>query len=196
MRWLVLAAIAGCSGKSRAPAPAAVPMDAPAARPLGPVASDQPAPVRDDPRRPQPSNHPAHPIDVILRSTPNGAEAAVDGLPLGPTPAYWSGMADGHEHEFTFVLPGHAVARYRFVPITSGVIHARLERIPSDEIDAGVAVSDPTPGIPKLPATAPTTVIAPAPLVPDAPPVIAPAVPDAGELTGYPGAPSGSGPQP
>ena len=194
MRWLVLAAIAGCSGKSRAPAPSAVPMDAAAARPLDPVPSDQPTPVRDDPRRPQPSTHPAHPIDVILRSTPNGADAAVDGLPLGPTPAYWSGMADGHEHEFTFVLPGHAVARYRFVPITSGVIHARLERIPSDEIDAGVPVADPTPGIPKLPAAPPTTVIAPAPLVvPDA---TQPAAHDAGgELTGYPGA-SGNGPQP
>ncbi|MEP6862873.1 MAG: hypothetical protein ABJE66_19760 [Deltaproteobacteria bacterium] len=196
MRWLVLAAIAGCSGKSRAPAPAAVPMDAPAARALGPVTSDQPTPVRDDPRRPQPSNHPAHPIDVILRSSPNGAEAAVDGLPLGPTPAYWSGMADGHEHEFTFVLPGHAVARYRFVPITSGVIHARLERIPSDEIDAGVASSDPTPGIPRLPPVPPTTVVTPAPLVPAPTTVITPTLPDAGgENVANPGA-SGSGPQP
>jgi len=115
---------------------------------------------------------PSHPIDVILRSTPNGAEAAVDGIPLGPTPAYWNGTADGHEHEFTFVLPGHAVARYRFVPITSGVIHARLERIPSDEIDAGVSASDP-PGIPTLPPVPPVRVDAPAP-VPPPPTVLGP----------------------
>jgi hypothetical protein len=194
MRWLVIAAIAGCSGKSRAPAPAVVPMDAPAARPLGPVTADVPAPLRDDPRRPQPNNRPSHPIDVILRSTPNGAEAAVDGLPLGPTPAYWNGTADGHEHEFTFVLPGHAVARYRFVPITSGVIHARLERIPSDEIDAGAPAADPPPGIPTMAPASPTTVVAPAP-IPPAP--IAPSPPTVLDDAPAPTAPtSGSGPQP
>ncbi|HET9993210.1 MAG TPA: hypothetical protein VFQ65_31960, partial [Kofleriaceae bacterium] len=158
-----------------------------AARPLGPVPSDQPAPPHDD-RRSQPSNRPSHPIDVILRSTPTGAEAAVDGIPLGPTPAYWNGTADGHEHEFTFVLPGHAVARYRFVPITSGVIHARLERIPSDEIDAGTPVADPTPGIPKLAPAPPVRVDAPAPIAPP-PTVIAPSV-DANEPS------PGPGPQP
>ena len=122
-----------------APPPTPVPMDAPAARPLGPVpdrSSCRRAHRRSAPRR-TPRNRPGHPIDVILRSTPQRAEAAVDGVPLGPTPAYWNGIADGHEHEFTFVLPGHAVARYRFVPITSGVIHARLEPISDDQADAG-----------------------------------------------------------
>jgi hypothetical protein len=164
MRWLVVAAVAGCSGSASAPPPKPVPMDA-APRPLGPIPLDQTVGVRtDDQRRPPPANRPGRPIDVILRSTPQLAQAAVDGVPLGPTPAYWSGMADGHEHEFTFVLPGHAVARYRFVPITSGVIHARLDPIGDDQTDAGVA--DPPPGIPELaPVAPPATVI-----TPDAPP--------------------------
>jgi hypothetical protein len=86
---------------------------------------------------PSNGNRQARAIDVVLRSTPTGAQAAVDGLVIGPTPAYWNGTADGREHEFTFVLSGHAIARYRFVPITSGTIHARLVPI-SDDVDAGV----------------------------------------------------------
>src|SRR5665647_1116570 len=73
----------------------------------------------------RPRNRAGHPVDVMLRSTPNGAMAAVDGVQVGPTPSYWFGEADGREHEFTFVRPGYAVARYRFVPIQSGLIHAR-----------------------------------------------------------------------
>ncbi len=170
MRWFVVAAIAGCSGGSTAPAPKPVPQDAPF-RALGPTPSEAPLPrpSNEDFRRPAPSNRPGRPIDVILRSTPPAAEASVDGVPLGTTPAYWSGMADGREHEFVFVLPSHAVARYRFVPITSGVIHARLEPI-SDDVDAGVPMEP--PGIPVL-----------APVVPvDAPEVVVP--PDAGDPTG------------
>jgi hypothetical protein len=79
----------------------------------------------------------SRPIDIVLRSSPAGATAAVDGVPIGPTPTYWSGDANGREHEFTFVLPGYAFARYRFVPITSGVVHARLEVL-TDDTDAGV----------------------------------------------------------
>ena len=156
-------------------------MDAPA-RPLGPVPVDQTVGVRtnDDPRRPPPSNRVGHPIDVILRSSPQLAQAAVDGVPLGPTPAYWNGMADGREHEFTFVLPGHAVARYRFVPITSGVIHARLDPISDDQSDAGVT-SD-TPGIPELAPVAPSIVVAPAPIAP--PPTVI--TPDAASPTENP----------
>lgn len=153
MRWLVVVAIAGCSGRASAPPPKPVPMDA-AVRPLGPIPVDQTVGVRtDDSPRPPTSNRPGHPIDVILRSTPQLAQAAVDGVPIGPTPAYWSGMADGHEHEFTFVLPGHAVARYRFVPITSGVIHARLEPISDDQTSTGIVGSP--PGIPALAPVAP-----------------------------------------
>ena len=94
------------------------------------------------------------PIDVVLRSTPAGASAAVDGIVIGTTPAYWNGNADGREHEFTFVLAGHAIARYRFVPITSGTIHARLERV-SDDVNAGVPPPEVVPVLPR-PETAPS----------------------------------------
>lgn len=83
-------------------------------------------------------NRPGRPIDVTLRSTPPGARVSVDGQPLGNTPAFWNGMADGREHEFLFTLPKHAIARYRFVPVASGVIHARLDPILED-VDAGVS---------------------------------------------------------
>jgi hypothetical protein len=79
----------------------------------------------------------SRPIDIVLRSSPPGATAAVDGVPIGSTPTYWSGEANGREHEFTFVLPGYAFARYRFVPITSGIVHARLDVL-TDDVDAGV----------------------------------------------------------
>jgi len=83
--------------------------------------------------------HTGKAIDIMLKSTPPGAMAAVDGVQMGPTPTYWpAGEADGREHEFTFVLRGFAVARYRFVPISSGVVHARLEAIVEDRPDAGV----------------------------------------------------------
>ena len=95
-------------------------------------------------------------IDVMLRSTPTGAQAAVDGLVIGPTPAYWNGSVDGREHEFTFVLSGHAIARYRFVPISSGTIHARLVPI-SDDVDAGVPPPEVVPPVmrPDVPRLAP-----------------------------------------
>ncbi len=74
-------------------------------------------------------SRPGRPIDVTLRSTPPGAQVAVDGTVIGNTPSFWSGMADGHEHEFVFTMRGHAIARYRFVPVASGVIHGRLDPI-------------------------------------------------------------------
>ncbi|HEY3803392.1 MAG TPA: hypothetical protein VGL61_12325 [Kofleriaceae bacterium] len=108
-------------------------------------------------------------IDVTLRSTPPGAQAAVDGIVIGPTPAFWNGVADGHEHEFTFVLPRHAIARYRFVPITSGVIHARLIPV-SEDVDAGV----------------PPPEVVPPSMVPMAPPPDPPLLaPDAGTPNPY-----------
>jgi hypothetical protein len=139
----------GGASEMRAPAP--VP-DTP-----GEPSSDsraEPSPPRSRPAAP----HAAHPIEIVLRSSPPGATAAVDGVPSGPTPTYWAGDADGREHEFTFVLSGYASARYRFVPITSGVVHARLEAV-TDEADAGVA--DPAhsvdAGAPALPAGSPRT---------------------------------------
>jgi hypothetical protein len=105
-------------------------------------------------------------IDVTLRSSPPGARVAVDGTAVGITPSFWSGYADGREHEFVFTLPGHAIARYRFVPVSSGVIHARLEPI-IEERDVGMR---PPPEV--VPSPSPSAVVPPAP-----PPTIVPAQP-------------------
>lgn len=77
----------------------------------------------------RPRNRNARIIGIMLRSSPPGAIAAVDGQPIGPTPTYWEGEFTGSEREFTFALAKHAVARYRFIPTTSGVVHGRLEPI-------------------------------------------------------------------
>ena len=145
--------------------------------------------------QPQPATvqpvHPGHPIDVTLRSTPPGAQVMVDGALVGNSPTFWSGTADGSPHEFTFVLPGHAVARYRFVPVTSGVIHARLEPV-TDEPDAGVDEAEEPTGAPVPGAGAVLVNPPPAPVAkPDAPAIAPPPTvvsPDA--------APTGMGPQP
>jgi hypothetical protein len=101
---------------------------------------------------PQPlPNRQGRPIDVTLRSTPPGAQVAVDGTVIGNTPAYWSGMADGREHEFVFTARGHAIARYRFVPVASGVIHGRLDPI-HEETDAGMPAPPPEVMAPRPPA--------------------------------------------
>jgi hypothetical protein len=138
---------------------------------------------------PTPNPRAAHPIAITLRSSPPGATAAVDGTAVGTTPAYWAGDADGREHEFTFDLRGYALARYRFVPITSGVIHARLDPI-AEETDAGVAAEQ------ALPKTGSVLVAPPpAPVTPDAyvaPP--APVVPP--DAAAEPGPPPPLGPQP
>lgn len=172
---LTLVVVAACGGgNDHGPPKPVVPQDAPAPR----VAPDpQPVHTDPDPHRPPVGHREGKPIDIILRSSPQAANAAVDGVPLGTTPTYWSGTADGREHEFTFVLPGHAVARYRFVPITSGVVHARLEPISEETPDAGVAPAPLAPGPapvtqadpipPGIPAITPDA--APAMVVPDAP---------------------------
>ena len=138
-----LALVAGCSeSKKQEPIP-------PAEQPIVIVPVDAavgPAPIVTDPSmsvgEPLISAHPqpgraGKPIDVTLRSSPPGAFVAVDGVNLGTTPAHWNGVADGREHQFVFTLRGHAIAQYRFVPVTSGVIHPRLLPIAEDP-DAGV----------------------------------------------------------
>jgi hypothetical protein len=65
-------------------------------------------------------------IELILRSTPAGAVAAVDGVVVGPTPTFWRGDMTGKACEFTFVLTDYAMARYRFVPTSDGIVHATL----------------------------------------------------------------------
>ncbi|HUQ04511.1 MAG TPA: hypothetical protein VM261_18550 [Kofleriaceae bacterium] len=84
------------------------------------------------------------PGQLLLRSTPIGATAAVDGVRLGPTPVLWEGPLDGQTHEFTFVMAGHALARYRFVPVTSGIVHGTLVKL-TDDSDAGVPEIPPPP---------------------------------------------------
>ena len=105
-------------------------------------------------------------IQLLLRSTPNGALAAVDGQQLGPTPVLWDGEADGAPHEFTFRLPGHALARYRFIPITGGIVHGSLPRIPDDLLRTE----------PPAPAPAPAVRPAPRPVPAPPPPVIVPPI--------------------
>jgi len=167
---------AACSDKASPQptpqAPVTTPGDA-GVKPLGPVPVD-PGDVMhlddDVAKRPvqtQPT-HPGKQIEINLRSSPNGATAFVDGVRVGVTPAYWSGTADGREHEFTFVRADHAVARYRFVPISSGVIHARLTPV-SEDVDAGVPPAEVVP----VPVAAPDAAVMQAP--PPPPTVVAPA---------------------
>lgn len=168
MRLMLVAccALLACKGNSNKPKPTAEPvpplrLDAGLHAPSG---VDPSALHLDDDvggrlvTRPSAQNRPGHPIDVTLRSSPPGARVSVDGQPLGNTPAYWNGVADGHEHEFLFTLPRHAIARYRFVPVSSGVIHARLDPI-AEDVDAGV----PPPEV--VPPRDPPLVV-PAPSVP------------------------------
>lgn len=127
---------------------------------------------RDTPAASAPATRPrrgARMLGILLRSSPAGALAAVDGQPVGRTPAYWEGELTGGEREFTFSLPGHISARYRFVPITNGVVHGHLEAISAA---AGGSVS----AAPLVPASrAPTGTSAPvAPAPPPAAPKVVP----------------------
>ncbi|HEY1549130.1 MAG TPA: hypothetical protein VGG28_15000 [Kofleriaceae bacterium] len=174
MRGLFVAIVlvaAGCPSKDPPPRPTQLPIDA------GVRQLEQPTPVMPPTGSTIPTGHldddfearhtssgeprrASRPIDVMLKSTPTGAQAAVDGIVIGPTPAYWSGNADGKEHEFTFVLSGHAIARYRFVPIASGTIHARLVPI-SDDVDAGVPPPEVVPPVVVRPPDPPAPLLAP-----------------------------------
>lgn len=91
--------------------------------------------------RPQPSRPRARAkarrIYLNLRSTPPGALAFVDGERIGRTPAFWETSVTGKPRDFTFILNGYAMQRYRFVPVTSGTVHAKLERVVDEQADAG-----------------------------------------------------------
>lgn len=142
------------AAKSAAPTAAKSTEDPPAARPDQPVpqpgatptAGDPAAPASEfhlddaeveyEPTRRATSGHKSRALELVLRSTPPGAVAAVDGITVGPTPTLWEGTVDGRAREFTFVLPGYAIARYRFVPTQSGVVHGTLGRLKAQP-DAG-----------------------------------------------------------
>ena len=97
--------------------------------------------------KPPPSRRvkmPGVPIGISLRSEPIGADVTVDGESLGPTPQYWTGMADGSEHTFAFTMANYALAHYKFVPTASGVLFATLLRVSSvDPPDAGFSQTPP-----------------------------------------------------
>lgn len=194
---LVVVLLAACSDKTPpkvdVPSPATMPGDAGVGKtivvsgvdPSGmDLDDDSPRVVSAQPR----VNRPGRPIDVTLRSTPPGAQVAVDGVVIGNTPAYWSGMADGREHQFLFTLRGHGIARYRFVPVASGVIHARLEPIveqPAAGVPPPEVVPQPPAHLAPPPAVVKPVEQPPAPLLtPDA------AVPPPAPPTG------GVGPEP
>jgi hypothetical protein len=188
---LALASLAACSSKKKDETPQEQQQEHPTVGALvhgdagitGVVTSVEPGAMHmDDDGAPQPVQaqpQPARagrPIDVTLRSTPPGAQVAVDGTVIGNTPAFWSGTADGREHEFVFTMRGYAIARYRFVPVASGVIHGKLDVI-HEETDAGVPTPPPEV-VPPRPPTSPTV------NAPTAPPTITndapPPVPDSG----------------
>jgi hypothetical protein len=185
LAWLVAASLGfgglgGCGGHDAAPAatpPPTAPRDAgagagatgvtvvPGFDPASGMHLDDDAPARPAWHPPAVPRGGGRRLELVLRSTPSGAIAAVDGVEIGTTPTFWAGEFTGREHEFTFVLASHAVARYRFVPITSGIVHARLEKITDD--DGGVP-EIPRPELPPEPPPPP-------PPPPDARPAPAPA---------------------
>jgi hypothetical protein len=150
-RVVLLLVLAACSGRDDEPPPAApglaavdrvAPPEGTGAAPASPTATATADASPGDPGGfhlddatveyhvdQRPARRKGRPIEVLLRSSPPGAVAAVDGEALGPTPALWQGEADGRSREFTFVLPGYATARYRFVPVRDGVVHGALDRL-------------------------------------------------------------------
>ncbi len=106
-------------------------------------------------------------LQLMLVSTPSGAIAAVDGQAVGRTPVYWEGDFTGVEREFTFVLSGYTIGRYRFVPLQNGFVHGTLQRVTADG-DAGVPeipmpeLPEPMPAVPeRRPAPRPAPITRP-----------------------------------
>lgn len=120
-----------CSGSADGPKP----------EPLPPPISDGgadavPVPVADTPKAPPVPKRPTRPIEIILRSTPSESEVWVDGAYVGITPQVWGGET-GAPHTFMFQKAGYAMAQYRFVPVTTGILHGRLDPV-AEDVDAGV----------------------------------------------------------
>ncbi len=129
----------GTGGKTAQAAPVdAPPPEEPPPTEVEPVTAPPVYPVLDRSAEPyQAPRERGRMVELTLRSTPPGAEAAIDGRLIGPTPTYWRGPLTGQPREFTFVMPDYAMARYRFVPTTNGVVHATLLPLMNGEADAG-----------------------------------------------------------
>ncbi len=178
---LTLVACSGSSSSDDKHEPPPAPADAAVSDGITSFGSPDPnAHVDDDPTLPRvarpPTKRPGRQIEILLRSSPSGAMASVDGLQVGPTPTYWIGET-GAEHEFTFSMPKHALARYRFFPIATGTLHARLDPV-ANAIDAGVP---PAHLVQPSPIPPPETLVTPAPVVPTPAPVV-PVVIDAAPI--------------
>lgn len=160
----------GCSGDSAAPRPpAGAPGDAAtdsvaSLGPYDPASQDDGSQLRAKPRT-------ARTIDIMLRSSPTGAGVYVGAEYVGTTPTIWSGEPATAPVDFLFVKPNHAPARYKFIPITSGLVHGRLEPLAVHSRDAGLE-----PLI--APTLAPDASVPPLPvdrrLPPDAGPLVEP----------------------
>jgi PEGA domain-containing protein len=125
----VASLIAACGDKRKLKPPPPVVADA---APVATATVDAGLPPRPPPLHVTPGR--PH-IDLMLRSTPPGATASVDGRVVGVTPLRWQIDDDGRAHDFAFVLGGHAPWRLRFAPSRDGAIHATLA--PLRNADAG-----------------------------------------------------------
>jgi hypothetical protein len=134
-------------------------------------------------------------VEILLRSTPPGATVIVDGLSVGKTPTYWEGEFTGRAREFTFRLPGYTVGRYKFVPISNGIVHATLDPAlsPIDVAQSALTTEKPAPQRrpPPLTPSAPAADARPAAISSDAA-----AAPPASDGSGSSGSGSGSGSRP
>jgi hypothetical protein len=171
---IACASLIACGGDSASPRGGSGANGASGSGGVATVTSRVPVPVSGVPVAPTaPPPLAGRTLDLTLRSSPPGANAAVDGIPVGATPTHHSIEADGREHTFTFDLPHYVFRKYRFVPVQSGVIHARLEPVPTaDEPDSSdsndvvqPAPDDPPPAPPVAPPASPThpTVVSPSP---------------------------------
>lgn len=173
---VVVATAAACSSNAQAPASVPPPPADAALDGITEIGSYDPTSgmhLDDDgsagsaAARPTTPRRAGRPIEITLRSQPPQADVQVDGVPLGKTPAFWMGEANGKEHTFTFALRGHGTAMYRFVPVQSGVVHGRLLPVsPGDEPPADASVPPaprPQPQSKITPPAPPPTVVTPKP---------------------------------
>ncbi len=190
---VALTLVAACADKSEPkaaadPAPLPIVADAGVGANAGPtVTYDPTAGHLDDGPSTTPGARPTarratRPIDLVLRSSPSGARVFVDGEDKGITPVLWQGETG--EHVFTFVKKDHAMSRYRFWAITSGVVHGRLDPVVEDVKGS----MTPPPELVRPQVAPPSTLVSPD-ATPMAPPIDAAAPPPPPQIDA---APSGS----